>query len=209
LAQEIYEGNNSKFNEFEMTEDTSWDYSEVPENKWTWDFVEDHWMDCIVNSDGLTYYGTDWTCQSGGGYFGGFQTFEEFLTKRPIQKMPRKIAKEIREYIEEHRKQGGSTLQLIYSYHIEGFKLTQVSFELDERPIHIKGIEEEGDLMLYDGSILRGNHTFGFHFVFQSADEMRIAKGEIKIKIKDGSNQAILKTTENQKGKLTTRLRHG
>ena len=60
----------------EMKEDTIWDYSKIPKKKWQWDFVEDHWMDVVIGESGLEYIGTDWTCQSGGGYMGGFQTLQ-------------------------------------------------------------------------------------------------------------------------------------
>lgn len=189
-----------------MSDESEWDYSEVPERKWTWNFVEDHWMDCIVNSSGLTYYGTDWTCQSGGGYFGGFQTFEEFFSKRPIQKMPRKTAKEVREYLIKHRKGGGSTLQLVYIHKIKGFKLTGVFVHLDDNPIHVKHVKPRAKMILFDGSITPGKHTFSFVFILASKDDQKKITGEIKITIKEGANQASLETTEDTKGKIHTRL---
>ncbi|MHA2423516.1 MAG: hypothetical protein ACXAEF_01940 [Candidatus Thorarchaeota archaeon] len=189
-----------------MSKTVGWDYSEIPERKWTWNFEEDHWMDCIVNSEGLTYYGTDWTCQSGGGYFGGFQTFEEFLTGRPLQKMPRKIVKEVKEYIVEYRKQGGATLQLVYVHDVDGFKLTGVFVHLDDRPIHVKRVKAEGEMLIFDGSITQGEHSFSFMFVLNSKDDMKKIDGEVKIKIKSGKNHAVLRTTEDDKGQVNTTL---
>lgn len=190
-----------------MEDATNWDYSKIPERKWTWHFEEDHWMDCVVNSVGVNYYGTDWTCQSGGGYFGGFQTYEEFLSEKPLQQMPVGIAKEIREHLEEYRKQGGSTLRLVHIYNIEGFLLRGVSVELDENPIHIKRVKKEGEMLLYNGSISSGEHRLGFHFVFRSRNDMKVTKGNVTIKIQEGTNQAVLSTTVDKKGNLRTELK--
>ncbi|MHA1906923.1 MAG: hypothetical protein ACW98Y_06490 [Candidatus Thorarchaeota archaeon] len=189
-----------------MSKDVGWDYSEIPERKWTWNFVEDHWMDCIVNPDGLTYRGTDWTCQSGGGYFGGFQTFEEFLSDRPLQKMPRKTIKEVKDYIFEHRKVGGATLRLVYVHDVQGFKLTGVFVHLDDSPIHVKRVKAEGEMLIFDGSITQGGHSFSFVFVLNSNEEMKKIDGEVRVDIQIGENHAVLKTTEDEKGKLDTRL---
>ncbi len=188
-----------------MTDETVWDYSGIPERKWQWTFVEDHWMDLVVDESGLTYIGTDWTCQSGGGYFGGFQTFEEFF-KKPIQKMPKKIAKEVKEYLEEHRKEGGSRLRLIYVHEVEGFLLTGVFVHIDDNPIHVKTVKKNGDMLIYDGSITAGTHEVSFVFVLNSEDSQKKITGEVKIKVQDGCNHAVLKTTEDEKGKLQTEL---
>ena len=75
---------------------------------------------------------------------GGFQTFDEFLKDGPIQEMPKKIAKEIREYIREHRVEGGSTLKLVYTHDLDGFHLTGVFVNLDDVPIHIKRVKKKG-----------------------------------------------------------------
>ncbi|MHA1577459.1 MAG: hypothetical protein ACTSU3_08875, partial [Candidatus Thorarchaeota archaeon] len=146
-----------------MKDESIWDYSLIPERKWKWDFVEDHWMEVVIIESGLNYIGTDWTCQSGGGYFGGFQTFEEFL-KDPIQDMPKKIAKEIRQHIEEHRREGGATLRLDYVHEIDGFELAEVFVHLDDSPIHVKSVRNEGKCVIYDGNIKTGEHSFSFVF---------------------------------------------
>ena len=109
-----------------MKDDTIWDYSAVPKQEWKWYFNEDHWMDLVVDHTGMQYVGTDWTCQSGGGYFGGFQTFDEFLNNGPIQKMPKKLASEVREYILSHRKSGGSSLNLEYVLEVSGWEISGV-----------------------------------------------------------------------------------
>ncbi|MGY5852445.1 MAG: hypothetical protein RTU92_02635 [Candidatus Thorarchaeota archaeon] len=183
-----------------------WDYSGIPERKWQWTFVEDHWMDLVIDEAGLTYIGTDWTCQSGGGYFGGFQTFEEFFKKGPIQKMPKKIAKEVSEYLKEYRKEGGSRLRLVYVHEVEGFLLTGVFVHFDDNPIHVKSVKEKGEMLIYDGSIVAGEHTISFVFVLNSADDQEKVTGEVKIKIQDGYNDAVLKTTVDESGELQTEL---
>jgi len=189
-----------------MNDETMWDYSGIPERKWQWFFVKDHWMDVVVIESGLNYFGTDWTCQSGGGYFGGFQTFEEFFASGPIQEMPKKIAKEVREYLEEHRREGGAKLRLVYVHEIEGFQLSGVFVHLDDSPIHVKEVNTKGEMLIYDGSISPGNHCFSFVFVLKSKDEQKKIDGEVKINIQSGENKAVLKTTEDDKGKLLTKL---
>ncbi len=189
-----------------MSDDSEWDYSEIPEKKWTWDFVEDHWMDCIVNAKGLTYYGTDWTCQSGGGYFGGFQTFEEFLKYGSICKMPKKAYKEVSKYLKEHRKAGGSTLHLVYVHKVKGFHLKGVFVHLDDKPILVKNVRPRAKLSLFNGSIGFGEHIFSYVFVLVSKDGQKKVSGESKITIKDGVNQAILETTEDEEGILHTKI---
>ena len=189
-----------------MTDKPGWDYSTIPERKWTWYFEDDHWIDLVVDPAGLNYYGTDWTCQSGGGYFGGFQTFEEFFKKGPIQEMPEKIAKEVGDHLKEFRREGGSTLRLIYVHEVEGFLLTGVSVELNESPIHIKEVQKEGELLLYEGSIATGNHCFSYVFVLRTKNALRKVVGEVHIKIHDGENYAILKTIEDDEGNLQTAL---
>lgn len=192
-----------------MTDESGWDYSQIPERKWTWFFEENHWMELVVSPSGMNYYGTDWTCQSGGGYFGGFQTFEDFFVKGSIQKMPRKIAKEVREYLKEHRSKGGATLRLVYAHEIEGFQLSGVFVHLDGSPIHIKEVKAQEEMLLYDGSITLGDHCFSFVFILRSADAMKKVNGEIQIQIQVGENHAVLKTIEDDKGNLRTKLVEG
>ncbi|MFW9843966.1 MAG: hypothetical protein ACFFEV_05275 [Candidatus Thorarchaeota archaeon] len=189
-----------------MDDKIIWDYSKIPEKKWQWDFVEDHWMDVVVGESGLEYIGTDWTCQSGGGYMGGFQTFDEFLNDGPIQKMPRNIAKEVREHIEKYRVVGGSTLKLVYTHDLEGFQLTGVFVHLDDIPIHIKRVRRKGRMTIYNGSIKTGKHEFSFVFVLQSENDMKKVSGKATIKIRKGTNSVVLKTAQNNKGKIVTEV---
>jgi hypothetical protein len=187
-----------------MKDKILWDYSKIPKQKWQWFFVEDHWMDVIIGESGLEYVGTDYTCQSGGGYMGGFQTFDEFLNIGPIQKMPRKIAKEVREHIKKHRVEGGSTLKLVYSHEIDGFHLTEAFVHLDDVPIHIKRVRKKGKMTIFNGSIKPGKHEFSFVFVLRSESDMKKIDGRITIKIQEGTNSEVLKTTQNDKGKIVT-----
>jgi hypothetical protein len=163
-------------------------------------------MDVVIGESGLEYIGTDWTCQSGGGYMGGFQTFDEFLNNGPIQKMPRKIAKAIREYIKEHRIEGGSTLNLVYTHDLDGFQLTGVFVHLDDVPIHIKRVKKKGSMTIYNGSIKTGKHEFSFVFVLETETDMKKIEGKKTIKIKSGTNSVVLKTTQDEKGKIVTEV---
>ena len=190
-----------------MKDSIQWDYSKVPKRKWQWFFVEDHWMDLEIDETGLTYYGTDWTCQSGGGYFGGFQSFEEFFKKGPIQEMPREIAKEVQDFLKAHRKEGrGSTLLLHYAHGFEGFMLTGVFVHLDGSPIHVEEVRETGKILLYEGSIRPGEHKISFVFVLRSDESQKKVEGEVLINIQPGMNRALLKTREDASGNLLTNV---
>ena len=114
-------------------------------------------MSVIIGESGLEYVGTDWTCQSGGGYKGGFQTFDKFLENGPIQKMPRKIAKEVRKYIDMHRVEGSSPLNLVCVQDLDGFQLTEVFVRLNDSPNHIKRDRKKGKITIYIGSIKTEN----------------------------------------------------
>ncbi len=61
-------------------------------------------------------------------------------------------------------------------------------------------------MLIYDGSITSGDHCFSFVFVLRSTDVQRKIDGEVQIKIQDGDNQAVLKTIEDDKGNLQTKL---
>ncbi len=186
-----------------------WDYSQIPERRWKWFFVEDHWMEVVLGESGLEYIGTDWTCQSGGGYSGGFQTYDGFLNRHPLQKMPRKITKEVRDYIKEHRVEGGSTLQFYYVHEIDGLQLSEVFVNLDDKPILIKKVQKKGKMTIYNGSIKTGIHQFSFVFVLRSDSAMKKIDGKVSVKVQEGANSVVLKTTKNDKGKIVTEVVQG
>ncbi len=187
-----------------MTDESKWDYSHIPEKSWRWHFEEDHWMDLNVGPSGLQYVGTDWTCQSGGGYFGGFQTFEEFLVSGPIQKMPEDIRKEVKGFVFENRRGGGSTLRLVYVPDVKGFHLNGVFVHLDDSPIHVMEVEGKEEMVLYDGSISTGKHVFSFVFVLKSETNMKKVTDEVNLDINSGHNEIVLITKEIADGELST-----
>ena len=161
-------------------------------------------MDVVLGESGLQYIGTDWTCQSGGGYMGGFQTYDEFLEKGPIQKMPKEIEAEIREYIEAYRIEGGATLTFTYINEVEGFALTDIFVHLDDNPIHIKRVHRTERLTIFKGSIKPGDHVFSFVLILRSNGDMKKIQGEIAIRVEHGTNEASLKTAYDASGKIVT-----
>ncbi len=166
-------------------------------------------MEVVLGESGLEYIGTDWTCQSGGGYSGGFQTYDGFLNRHPLQKMPRKITKEVRDYIKEHRVEGGSTLQFYYVHEIDGLQLSEVFVNLDDKPILIKKVQKKGKMTIYNGSIKTGIHQFSFVFVLRSDSAMKKIDGKVSVKVQEGANSVVLKTTKNDKGKIVTEVVQG
>ena len=138
-------------------------------------------MEVDIGESGLEYSGTDWTCQSGGGYMGGFQTFDEFLNGRAIQKMPRKISKEVREHIKKYRTEGGSTLKLIYIHDLEGtFIETNLNF------IKEMGYTEEDSTDLNFRGLLSGEDHYQFEDYLRKVKESGKDQGLMYLNTKDG-----------------------
>lgn len=189
-----------------MEEDSVWDYSHIPERKWTWHFEEDHWMDLEVSSSGLSYFGTDWTCQSGGGYFGGFQTFEEFLSTKSLQKMPSEIRNEVKLYLLEHRKRGGAFLRLSCAHDVSGYQLVGVFVHLDDNPIQVKVVQNVDEIVIYEGSISPGEHHFSYVLILESTESKKKVSGSFDIRVQDGKNSATIMTSKDEKGNLLTRF---
>ena len=140
---------------------------------------------------------------------GGFQIYDEFMTGRALQKMPREISKEIREHIKKHRVEGGSTLRLVYVHDIEDFQLSEVYVQLDEIPIHIKRVQKKRRTTIYNGNISAGKHEFSFVFVLRSDNDMKKIDGKISVTVQEGTNFVMLKTTKIDSGKIVTEILQG
>ncbi|MGY5872219.1 MAG: hypothetical protein RTV72_08250 [Candidatus Thorarchaeota archaeon] len=135
---------------------------------------------------------------------GGFQTYDEFMNGRAKQKMPRKISKEVREHIEKYRVEGGSTLELTYIHELDGFQLSEVYVQLDDIPIHIIRVRKKERMTIYNGSIKTGKHEFSFVFVLRSDSTMKKIDGSESVKVQEGANSVVIKTTKNNRGKIVT-----
>ena len=121
--------------------------------------------------------------------------------------MPLEIAKEVRDILKEHRKEGtASTLLLHYTHGFEGFMLTGVFVHLDGSPIHVKEVKETGKTLIYEGSIRPGEHNFSFVFVLKSDDSQKKVEGEVLVNVQPGTNRVLLKTREDQSGILLTNV---
>ena len=189
-----------------MTKDILWDYSGVPKCSWRWYFEKYHWMDLELDESGLTYIGADVDCQSGGEYFGGFQTFDQFFDEGPIQEMPPEIAKEVMDFLNEHRKEGGAHLRLYYTHELDGFHLRGVYVHLDDKPIQVKLVNTENRFLIYDGSISIGSHRFSFLFVLRSQSDQKKIDDEVTITVQPGGNEVVLITTMDAEGTISTSL---
>ena len=157
----------------EIKKNQIWDYSLIPPKQWTWHFTENHWMDLYIDPAGLKYFGTTWDCQSGGGYTGGFQTFDQFIAEGPIQNMPDEMSKEVTNYLLENRKEGGSSLTLALKL-AKPFVLKEAYIQLNSTPIIIKHFSpnldpesniDQKDFTFYEGSIITGQHLIEYLFV--------------------------------------------
>jgi len=131
----------------------------TPEDTWTWDLTPNHWIDLTLTETGLSYMGTDWDCQSGGGYMAGFQTIREFLDQGPLKEMPSDIAAAIRAVVEArpvgHRvvvRIGGEQPDEI---HCTFQSQSQIKFDTD---------------VLFDGELVDGSYTTSGIAVYPGAD---------------------------------------
>lgn len=152
----------------------NYDYSGIPVFTATWYLTEekDHWIDLKVSESGLVYIGTDYSCASGGGYMAGFQTFEEFFSHGPLNRMPKEIRKNLREHLETHRREGGTVLLLSHVNNLPGLVLWRAFVHLDDNPIKIAAIDGTvQETVFYDGFITAGKHTIGFVLVFKQKDK--------------------------------------
>jgi hypothetical protein len=194
---------------------TLWDYSKVPAKMWKWYLYgrDDHWMELEIEPLGLRYIGTDWSCQSGGGYFGGFQTFDEFFRDGPINDMPENIAIELKDHLETHRVPGGSKLLLYHLNTITDLILWRTYVQLDDKPLRISVDDDsltEREVIFFDGSIETGKHEVSFLLVFKSKKEddplqWRV-KGGFDFSITSGTKKVQLKTYRDMDGRIM--LRH-
>ncbi|MFX1475307.1 MAG: hypothetical protein ACFFCO_07520 [Promethearchaeota archaeon] len=191
--------------------DTLWDYSQVPSRVWKWYLSPDgdHWMEVHIKPSGLTYIGTDWTVQSGGGYFGGFQTFDEFLRDGPIQKMPNHIAAELREHLEAHRVPGGATLRVLHLTRVDDLVLQGAYIHLDDNPITVsidETLAQKREVVFFDGSIGIGDHQLSFVLVFKSkqqgSDALWKVHGEFSFAITPGTKTLLLETIRDEDGSI-------
>lgn len=143
--------------------------------KWYLNEEQSHWIDLEVDESGLTYIGTDWSIQSGGGYIAGFQTFEEFFKKGPLNDMPRKIVEDLEQYLIMHRRKGGTWLILNHINNLKDIVLWRTFIHLDDKPIKISSIEEMGtqqEIIFYDGYIPSGKHEISFILIFKDKDRI-------------------------------------
>jgi hypothetical protein len=168
-------------------------------------------MDLEIESSGLRYIGTDWSCQSGGGYFGGFQTFDEIFRDGPINDMPEEIATELRNHLETHRVPGGSKLLLSHLNTVKDLVLWRAFVHLDDNPNRISADDSltEREVIFFDGSIETGKHEVSFVLIFKSKKEDENAqwsvKGEFDFSVTSSTKSVQLKTFRDMEDRIMMR----
>jgi hypothetical protein len=186
----------------------------MPKKTWKWYLYgsDDHWMDLEIESSGLRYIGTDWSSQSGGAYFGGFQSFDEFLRDGPINNMPEKIANELRNHLETNRVSGGSRLLLSHLNTVADLILSRAYVHLDDKPLRISVDDDslaEQEVVFFDGAIETGEHEISFLLIFKSKKEDELSqwrlKGEIEFFVISGMNKVQLKTFRDTEDRIILR----
>ena len=184
----------------------------MPQKTWNWYLYgrDDHWMDLEIEpSTGLRYIGTDWSSQSGGAYFGGFQTFDEFFRDGPINNMPEKIAIELRNHLEIHRVPGGSKLILSHLNTVTDLILWRAFVHLDDKPLRIIVDDDslaEREVIFFEGAIETGKHEISFLLVFKSKKEDEPSqwrvKGEFDFSVASGMNKVQLTTIRDTEDRI-------
>jgi hypothetical protein len=152
--------------------------------RWTWELEPDHAIEVTVGDAGLSYYGEDWTCQSGGGYFAGFQSFADFRRDGPLKGMPAAIAAEVLRVVDVA--EGGGHDFVI---EVDGERPDEIHASLDGRTLLVRatatlfaGPLPAGDhrvegVLLYPGSDARGRRrarVFDERFSVDAAGSLRI-----------------------------------
>ena len=131
----------------------------TPKNKWRWHLTPDHWIDLTLTGTGLSYMGTDWDCQSGGGYMAGSQSAREFLEQGPLKEMPPNIAAEVRAVIEA-RDTGHRVV-----VRIGGERPDEIHCELNEQSRMLRDTD-----VVFDGDLPAGTHTTSGVLLYPGAD---------------------------------------
>jgi hypothetical protein len=169
-------------------------------------------MDLEIESSGLRYIGTDWSSQSGGAYFGGFQTFDDFFRDGPINEMPEEIASELRNHLETNRVPGGSRLLLSHLNTVADIILWRAYVHLDDKPLRISVDDDslaEREVVFFKGAIETGEHEISFLLIFKSTkndehSQWRL-KGEFEFLVTSGSNKVQLKTFRDTEDRIMLR----
>lgn len=174
--------------------------------KWYLNEEQSHWIDLEVDESGVTYIGTDWSIQSGGGYMAGFQTFEEFFKKGPLNDMPQKYAEELEKHLIKYRQKGGAAILLKHINNIPDIVLWRAFIHLDDKPILISSIGEMGnqkEIVFYDGAITAGKHEVSFMLIFKGRDKQEEKDPFWKV---DGEFTVSIEPKESEKKiiKITT-----
>ena len=134
---------------------------------WTWHLTPNHWIDLTLTRDGLSYMGTDWDCQSGGGYMAGFQSVQGFLEDGPLRNMPSAIEAEVRAALAD-REPGHRVI-----VRVGGEPPDEAHCELWGHGRIVQGTD-----VIYDGELYDGEYTAEGVLLYPGAD----AKGRRRMK---------------------------
>ena len=130
-----------------------------PKTEWNWDILPGHWIDLHLGDTGLSYMGTDWNCQSGGGYMAGAQSITEFLERGGIAEMPAAVAAQVRAAIAARPSGHLVTLRVV------GARPDEAHIELDDATRILRGADE-----LFRGPLPAGEHRIAGILLYPGAD---------------------------------------
>ncbi|MFX0102426.1 MAG: hypothetical protein ACFFCS_22865 [Candidatus Hodarchaeota archaeon] len=171
---------------------------------WQWHYEEDHWMDVYLNDNGLSYYGTDYTCVSGGGYTGGFQTIKEFMENGGICDMPSEIENEIREFIQKSVPDLPN-VKVIIENKAQPYNIFRIFAGMEDAATKFLG--EKDDLNAsprichFDGGMQPGTYSYGF--AIQLMDEKgkvshdNTVRGDVNFKLEKQDIEILIRIELN------------
>lgn len=145
----------------------------MSEGLWQWEIVPGHSIEVTLSDAGLSYYGEDWTCQSGGGYFAGFQSFADFRRDGPLRGMPEATAADVGRAIEAAEGRGHAFVIVI-----DGEVPEEIHASLDARTVMVRDTAT-----LFDGSLPGGEHRVQGVLLYVGDD----ARGRRRARVFDAS----------------------
>ena len=158
----------------------------APKAQWSWELGWRHWVELSLNDTGLTYVGHNYSCQSGGAYMAGFQSYREFEKKGPIRDMPSEVEAEVRAAIAERTRghhvvvrisgERPDEIHLEFNGESQIKRDTDVVFDGDLAP----GSYKTSGILLYPGADSQGRRR-----MLMFSETVEVVDGPVNIEISD------------------------
>ena len=186
-----------------------WDYSDVPRKEWWWDVGEYNSYTVIAVKEGLRYSVDDFWDSHGAG----FQPYSDFFKKGPINNMPKAIEDEIKAYILQFRREGGSRMSGDLEVKSSEIKPWRVFVSLNGPSISIitePTAARNNPLDLFKGDFPPGSHLLSWAIVFDILKPEKskwIVYGKSRIELSPGDHDLHLQAGFIGKGKELIKIK--